>query len=546
MSILRGKLSGRFSSILSRSVLTSIAVLLASTTLQTGCLSRSLTGITVEPGTGLTTVIPGVSAQFKCYGTYTESGHSPTTQDITSEVTWSSTIPAVATVSSAGVVTGVAPGTTSIIATIQGEFGKLTSVSNIVVSAPASTGGGGSGASSGAVTRAMTGVSVIPGNQTLTVTGQTAQLIAIGTYNTSPTSVDLTSQVVWKSSDSSIVTVNSAGMVTGVSTGAATVTAIATDTDGSVHTGTATVTINGGVTARELTAVNVTPGSQTIAASGQTAQLIAVGTYNTAPLTADLTSSAAWKSSDASVATVSSSGLVTAAGAGSATITAVATATDGSVLIGSATITVSSGGSTTATRSLTTLTLIPTSQTVESSGETAQFLAIGTYNTSPVTVDLTDQVSWVSSDVQVASINSSGLATSLGLGTTTITAKSAAADGSVVTASATLQNTLAVTNPSALPTLTIYGAGVGTGTVTSSPGNISCSYTGPSSTQQSAGPGVGCTGTFPVGATVTLTAAPSAGSFGGWSSNCTPVTSTTCTITMGSSNETVGAIFNNP
>ncbi|HEV2280727.1 MAG TPA: Ig-like domain-containing protein [Acidobacteriaceae bacterium] len=544
MSILRGKLSRRYSSILSRSVLTSIAVLLASTTLQTGCLSRSLTAITIQPGTGLTTVVPGVSAQFKCYGTYTESGHAPTTQDITSEVTWSSTIPAVATVSSAGVATGVAPGQTNIIATIQGEFGKLTSVSNIVVSAPASTGGG-SGASSGAVTRIMTGVSVIPGSQTLTVTGQTAQLIAIGTYNTSPTSVDLTSQVTWKSSDSSIVTVNSAGMVTGVSTGAATVTAIATDTDGSVHTGTATVSINGGVTARELTAVNVTPGSQTIAASGQTAQLIAIGTYNTAPLTADLTSIAAWKSSDASVATVSSSGLVTAVGAGSATITAVATATDGSVLIGSATITVSAGGATTATRSLTTLTLIPTSQTVVTNGETAQFLAIGTYNTSPQTVDLTDQVSWVSSDVQVATINSSGLATSLGLGTTTITAKSTAADGSVVTASATLQDT-AVSNPPALPTLTIYGAGVGTGTVTSSPGNISCSYTGPSYTQQSAGPGVGCTGTFPVGATVTLTAAPSAGSFGGWSSNCTPVTSTTCTITMGSSNETVGAIFNNP
>ncbi|HKR26970.1 MAG TPA: Ig-like domain-containing protein, partial [Acidobacteriaceae bacterium] len=300
MSILRGKISRRFSATLTRSVFTSVAVLLAATTLQTGCLSRSLTGITIEPGTGLTSVIPGVSAQFKCYGTYTESGHSPTTQDITSEVTWSSTIPAVATVSSAGVATGVAPGQTNIIATIQGEFGKLTTASNILVNAPASSGGGGSGASSGSVTRAMTGVSVIPGSQTLTVTGQTAQLIAIGTYNTAPTSVNLTSQVVWQSSDSSIVTVNSAGMVTGVSTGSATITAIATDTDGSVHTGTATVTINGGVTARELTAVNVTPGSQTIASAGQTAQLIAIGTYNTAPLTADLTSSAAWKSSDAS------------------------------------------------------------------------------------------------------------------------------------------------------------------------------------------------------------------------------------------------------
>src|ERR1700758_1632709 len=67
-----------------------------------GCMSRSLTGLTIQPSTGNTTVIPGVSAQFKAIGTYTESGHATVTQDITTQVTWSTVIPAVATIDSSG------------------------------------------------------------------------------------------------------------------------------------------------------------------------------------------------------------------------------------------------------------------------------------------------------------------------------------------------------------------------------------------------------------------------------------------------------------
>jgi hypothetical protein len=85
--------------------------------------------------------------------------------------------------------------------------------------------------------------------------------------------------------------------------------------------------------------------------------------------------------------------------------------------------------------------------------------------------------------------------------------------------------------------------GTGTGTITSSPGTLSCGVVNGS-----------CTNNFAKTTVVTLTATPSTGSvFAGWSSNCAAVlTSPTdptsgqhlqCTVTM-NNNMTVGGIFN--
>src|SRR6185369_15492752 len=72
--------------------------------------------------------------------------------------------------------------------------------------------------------------------------------------------------------------------------------------------------------------------------------------------------------------------------------------------------------------------------------------------------------------------------------------------------------------------LTVNVAGPGTGTVTSTPGGISC-------------PGT-CTANFQGNGQVTLTAAPGTGfGFGGWTGNCTG-TSTTCTVTLAGSDVT--------
>lgn len=71
---------------------------------------------------------------------------------------------------------------------------------------------------------------------------------------------------------------------------------------------------------RALTGIAVAPASATLQA-GQTQSLTATASYSDATTT-DVTSTAAWSTSDASIATVSSSGVVAGIAAGSATITA--------------------------------------------------------------------------------------------------------------------------------------------------------------------------------------------------------------------------------
>jgi len=224
-----------------------------------------------------------------------------------------------------------------------------------------------------------------------------------------------------------------------------------------------------------------------------------------------------------SVSTISSSGLATAVGSGGTTITASVGGT-----VGSSSLAVSA----VAVHDLTSITVIPGTdqQTVTSIGEPSQFIAIGTYTTSPMTEDLTNQVQWQSSDVKVATINSSGLALGNFSGTTTITAIGKSNSGASIAGTSTL--TVGAPGGVTLPALSVYEVGLGTGTVVSNPVGINCTS------------GAGCTGNFVLGSTVTLTATPAAGStFGGWSSNCIPTSPTSCQVVM-NNNEPVGAIFN--
>lgn len=278
-----------------------------------------------------------------------------------------------------------------------------------------------------------------------------------------------------------------------------------------------------------LSSIQVTPATAAVALTGQTVQFRALGTYVNGghpTQTRDITDSVTWASSDTTAATINSTGLATVVGTGDTSITASMEAAPSGLVMGTADLT-SAGGT---PNDLTALSIIPGLQSLTLTNETAQFIAIGTFDSPPITRDMTDQVTWQISDVQIATIDSSGLATGVGPGTATVTAIGTAVSGNVITATATLAET--GTGKVTLPTLTVYKVGLGTGTVVSSPAGINC------------GSGAACTGNFVLGSAVTLTATPGSGStFGGWSSNCTPSTTTTCTVTMGD-NQTVGAIFN--
>jgi hypothetical protein len=147
-----------------------------------------------------------------------------------------------------------------------------------------------------------------------------------------------------------------------------------------------------------LTALAVVPTSASLI-QGKTQQITATGTYDDGS-TKDLTGSANWTTSDATVATVSKGGLVTAASSiatppGSATITA----TSGTLTATSA-ITVNTGPLLSIVISTTTPT--PTA------GQTLVFTAKGTFSGSSTQQDITSQVSWTSNNTAVISTITGG------------------------------------------------------------------------------------------------------------------------------------------
>jgi hypothetical protein len=82
--------------------------------------SAGLTSIAVTPANP--SVIAGSTQQFKATGTYSDNS----TQDITSQVSWSSSNTAVATINSAGLASGIAGGSTTITATQASVSGSTT------------------------------------------------------------------------------------------------------------------------------------------------------------------------------------------------------------------------------------------------------------------------------------------------------------------------------------------------------------------------------------------------------------------------------------
>jgi len=124
-------------------------------------------------------------------------------------VTWASSDTAIATVTNAGVVTGVAAGTATITATSVGKPTKTDSINVVVTEAG--------------------GPSVVS-----VEIDQPDQSIEVGQYVTLTATVTViggaTTDVTWASSNTAVATVSGAGLVSGVATGTATITATSVGT----------------------------------------------------------------------------------------------------------------------------------------------------------------------------------------------------------------------------------------------------------------------------------------------------------------------------
>jgi uncharacterized protein YjdB len=567
-----------------------------------GCTNQLVDTISVSPTSQ--SVSAGQTVQFTATGTVGHgSNHPTTTNNITTQVTWTSSSPSVATINSSGVATGVAAGSTTITATINGYTGALSASATLTVTTSGGSGGTG-------VVNGITSLAVTPGAQTVTSPGQTSQFIAIGT-TTSGSTVNVTSQVTWTSSAVQIGTVvANSGLATAVGQGSTTITALYNNPGGgNVVTGSASFTVSGGST-EQFSAVSILPGTQSVSASGQNGQFIALATLGSNGLEEDVTNSPqlTWMSSIPTVATVTSNlpsgnGVVQGVSVGTTTITAeLQNPNNGGVVTATASVSVTS---TPAPSPLLSLQIIPNSLTVLNLQGTGNFLAIGTFSTYPYVQDLTNSVVWLSSFPDFFPVTSDcepptqpgqpicavnpgapgGVATAYGSGGATIIAEYAdiAANQTaptIQTATATFNCPLVLPNPpttagscfegsqaeTLLATITVYNEGLNTTnwlvTAPSATGTPNVIHCGPGSVAAGLGTSV-CTASYPVTATVQLTA--TGGAFGGWSSSCTstsPTPSTAagpnyCNVDLGAilgtgvdndqivnSNVTIGAIFN--
>lgn len=502
-----------------------------------GCGNPSgLDSIQISPTSqSLTT---GQTTQFSVTGTYGNASHT-TTKAVTSGISWTSSNTAVATVDSSGLAAAVGAGSATITATAQAFNGPTASSATLTVTAS------GGGTASGSIAS----IAITPGAQTISGAGNTVQFIAIGTTSSGAT-VNVTNQVVWTSSATSIATIGAvSGLATSVSAGTTTITALYTDSStGTTVTGSAALTVTAATAANGYTALSLIPSSQALSASGQTGQFIALGTTSSGTVE-DVTDSSliTWSSSIPSVASVSSTGLATGASAGNTTVTALLTNSDNSVVTATAGVTVSV---TAAPEPILSLEIIPSSITVNDFNLSGQFIAIATYSTAPYVRDVTNSSSttWLSSEPNFFPVNnntgggsgaSAGIVTAEGAGGATIIAESSSTDGTIQTATATFNcpqvlyvagsstppscpDTVGTGSP-LLSTLTIYQRGLNTTnweiTAPSATGTADVLHCGPGWT--GAGGSV-CTATYPVGTSVILTSPAGAGAFGGWSTNCTP------------------------
>ena len=338
--------------------------------------AATITSIAVTPTSPIVRI--GGTQQLTATATYSDS----TTGDVTDLVAWHSASTGVATITSAGVVQGVSAGTSVVTASLSG----VTSP-NVTVTVPTPT---------------LTSIAVTPTASSIQIHGQ-QQFTAIGTYSDNATA-NITTSVIWASSSNAVATIASGGVATGISAGAAAITA----TLGSVTSPASTLNVKNAT----LTSIAITPSS-TLIQIGSTQQFTATGTYSDST-TGDITSTVAWVSAAPSVATIASSGgLAKAVATGSASITAVLSG----VTSAPATVTVP-------TPTLEGITVTPVSAAIQIHGQ-QQYQATGHYSDN-TTANISASVTWASSNTAVALISSSpityGLATGMSAGDSVITA----------------------------------------------------------------------------------------------------------------------------
>ena len=349
------------------------------------------------------------------------AGASTSLTDAVSGGTWSSFAAGIATVGSTGIVNGVSVGTTLISYTVTNSCGSASAITTVGVSAgSAGIITGSTGVCLGgavALTDAVTGGTWSSGNPGTAGVGATGLVtgLALGTATISYTTggtcggtatiivtvspsvsagtitgvftvcsgattnlTDAVSGGFWSSSNTIVATVGSTGIVSGLTTGTATVFYTVSNTCGTVSAS-HVVTVNPPTSAGSITGTAIMCGGS--------------GTALT-----DAVTGGVWSSTNLSVATVGSTGSVTGLAAGTSVI--------------SYSVTNSCGVTTAATR-VVTVNAAPNAGTI--TGTTT----ICGGGTTPLT-DAVTGGTWSSGATGVATVSGTGVVTGVSIGTATI------------------------------------------------------------------------------------------------------------------------------
>lgn len=312
-------------------------------------------------------------------------------------VTWTSLDTLVATVSADGAVVGRGTGT----ARISASFGDVADTAEVLV-------------------RQVPAAVVVTGTVDSLAAGDTTTFAAaVADSNGAAVAA---AAVAWSSSDTTIAVVDQNGVVTGASTGTATITATA-----SPASGVRDITVTGLV----VDTVAVTPDSLHFASLGDT---LRAGAQALNPQGNPIPGVAiTWSSSDTAVATVGADGLVTSVADGTAEITADADGVTTSVPVVVA-------------QEVAVVQVTPASRTFTSLTETVAFTATVTDALgTPVAGAV---VTWGSNDTLVATVDGTGTATAVADGATYIVADaSGVRDSAMVTVGQVVSNVTVTPDP---------------------------------------------------------------------------------------------------
>jgi trimeric autotransporter adhesin len=363
----------------------------------TGPLSVTVSGVTATSDTNFTVTVPtllaiavspptaavgvGAAQPFTATGTFSNGS----TQDLTASVLWSSSSSA-ATVSNAAGSQGIATGVSNGLARITATSGTVSGSAVLKVAA-------------------LTAVTIAPSSISLP-RGVTQRFEALAFFDDG-TNSDVTSLAAWSSSNPNVATISNStglqGLVTTLVNGSTTISA-------SYGGFTSSAPLN----VLTLTSLSVSPANTSIP-KGTNQQFNVIATFSDGSTT-DVTTHAAWASSNPPVARISSVpgtlGLGTAVSAGNATITATYTGMSG----------------------LTALTVTPPAPTSVAISPASPLVPLGGTLQLKATAQLTDGTSsdvttsanWSSSNGSVATVSNTsgrqGLVTGIFGGTATITA----------------------------------------------------------------------------------------------------------------------------